>query len=102
MNAIVNVSRREFVKAVFSTGALVLSASLVPDILRAQTSAPGAISNNGVLRPNVFVAIESDDTLVIRVKPDNVKIQVARSAVSSSAKEPPSDVRTKAEFGLTR
>ncbi len=30
-----------------------------------------------------IVAIEADDTLVIRVKPDNVKIQVARSAVSN-------------------
>ena len=30
-----------------------------------------------------IVAIENDDTLVIRVKPDNVKLQVARSAVSS-------------------
>lgn len=30
-----------------------------------------------------IIAIESDDTLVLRVKPDNVKLQVARSAVSS-------------------
>jgi preprotein translocase subunit YajC len=30
-----------------------------------------------------IVAIEADDTLVLRVKPDNVKIQVARSAVTS-------------------
>jgi preprotein translocase subunit YajC len=30
-----------------------------------------------------IVAIESDDTLVLRVKPDGVKLQVARSAVSS-------------------
>jgi len=65
LNSIANVSRREFVKAVFSTGALVLSASLVPDILRAQTSSPGARSKDGVLRPNVFVAIESDDTISI-------------------------------------
>lgn len=30
-----------------------------------------------------IVAIENDDTLVIRVKPDNIKLQVVRSAVSS-------------------
>jgi len=30
-----------------------------------------------------IVSIESDDTLVLRVKPDGVKLQVARSAVSS-------------------
>ncbi len=28
-------------------------------------------------------AIQEDDTLILRVKPDNIKIQVARSAVSS-------------------
>jgi preprotein translocase subunit YajC len=30
-----------------------------------------------------IVAIDGDDTLILRVKPDNIKIQVARSAVSS-------------------
>jgi preprotein translocase subunit YajC len=30
-----------------------------------------------------IVAIDSDDTLVLRVKPDNIKLTVARSSVSS-------------------
>jgi preprotein translocase subunit YajC len=30
-----------------------------------------------------IVAINDDETLILRVKPDNVKLQVARSAVSS-------------------
>ena len=30
-----------------------------------------------------IVSIDNDDTVVLRVKPDNIKIQVARSAVSS-------------------
>ena len=30
-----------------------------------------------------IVAIESDDTVVLRVKPDNIKLQVARSAIST-------------------
>ena len=29
-----------------------------------------------------IVSINNDDTLILRVKPDNVKLQVARSAVS--------------------
>ena len=29
-----------------------------------------------------IIAIEGDDTLVLRVKPDNVKLQVTRSSVS--------------------
>jgi preprotein translocase subunit YajC len=39
------------------------------------------LTSGGIV--GTIVAIESDDTLVLRVKPDNVKIQVARSAVSS-------------------
>ncbi len=38
------------------------------------------LTSGGIV--GTIVAIE-DDTLVLRVKPDNVKIQVARSAVSS-------------------
>src|SRR5215469_7270385 len=39
------------------------------------------LTSGGIV--GTIVAIESDDTLVLRVKPDNVKIQVARTAVSS-------------------
>ena len=39
------------------------------------------LTSGGIV--GTIVAIESDDTLVLRIKPDNVKIQVARSAVSS-------------------
>jgi preprotein translocase subunit YajC len=39
------------------------------------------LTSGGIV--GTIVAIESDDTLVLRVKPDNVKIQVARSAVST-------------------
>jgi preprotein translocase subunit YajC len=40
------------------------------------------VTSGGIV--GTIVAIESD-TLVLRVKPDNIKIQVARSAVSSLA-----------------
>ena len=36
-----------------------------------------------------IVSIGDDDTLVIRVKPDNIKIQVARSAVASLVSKEP-------------
>lgn len=39
------------------------------------------LTSGGIV--GTIVSIESDDTLVLRVKPDNVKIQVARSSVSS-------------------
>ena len=34
-----------------------------------------------------IITINSDDTLILRVKPDNLKLQVARSAVSSLVTE---------------
>ena len=37
------------------------------------------VTSGGIV--GTVVAIEGDDTLVLRVKPDNIKIQVARSAV---------------------
>jgi len=40
------------------------------------------VTNGGIV--GTIVAID-DDTLVLRVKPDNIKLQFARSAVSSLA-----------------
>jgi preprotein translocase subunit YajC len=39
------------------------------------------VTSGGIV--GTIVSIDGDDTLVLRVKPDNVKIQVTRSAVSS-------------------
>jgi len=39
------------------------------------------ITSGGIV--GSIVSIGDDDTLVLRVKPDNVKLQVARSSVSS-------------------
>jgi preprotein translocase subunit YajC len=39
------------------------------------------VTSGGII--GSIVAIEGDDSLVLRVKPDNVKIQVSRSSVSS-------------------
>jgi preprotein translocase subunit YajC len=41
------------------------------------------VTSGGIV--GTIVAIETDDTLVLRVKPDNIKIQVSRSSVSSLA-----------------
>ncbi len=39
------------------------------------------LTSGGIV--GTIISISEDDTLVLRVKPDNVKLQVARSAVSS-------------------
>ena len=40
------------------------------------------LTSGGIV--GTIISIGEDDTLVLRVKPDNVKLQVARSAVSAS------------------
>jgi preprotein translocase subunit YajC len=39
------------------------------------------VTSGGIV--GTIVAIDADDTLVLRVKPDNIKIQVTRGSVSS-------------------
>ena len=39
------------------------------------------VTSGGIV--GAIVAIGEDDTLVLRVKPDNIKLQIARSSVSS-------------------
>ena len=39
------------------------------------------ITSGGIV--GSIVSIGDDDTLILRVKPDNIKLQVARSAVAS-------------------
>ena len=43
------------------------------------------VTTGGIV--GTIVSINNDDTLIIRIKPDNVKLQVARSAVSSLVPE---------------
>ena len=50
-------------------------------MLAALENGQTVLTSGGIV--GTIVAIQEDDTLIIRVKPDNIKIQVARSAVSS-------------------
>jgi len=43
------------------------------------------LTSGGIV--GTIVTINNDDTLILRVKPDNVKLQVARSSVASLVKE---------------
>ena len=45
------------------------------------------ITSGGIV--GSIVSIGDDDTVVLRVKPDNIKIQVARSSVSSLVSKEP-------------
>ena len=46
------------------------------------------VTSGGIV--GTIVAVEGDETLVLRVKPDNVKIQVTRSSISSMV---PSEIK---------
>jgi len=39
------------------------------------------LTSGGIV--GTIVSVNNDDTLILRVKPDNIKLQVARSSVSS-------------------
>lgn len=41
------------------------------------------VTNGGIV--GTIVSVSDDDTIVVRVKPDNVKLQMARGAVASLA-----------------
>jgi preprotein translocase subunit YajC len=44
-----------------------------------------ALTTGGII--GTIVSVNSDDTLTLRVKPDNIKLQVARTAISSLVTE---------------
>jgi preprotein translocase subunit YajC len=54
-------------------------------LLRELENGQTVLTNGGII--GTITAINSDDTLVIRVKPDNIKIQIARSGVAGLVSE---------------
>jgi len=54
-------------------------------MLRDLKNGQSVLTTGGIV--GSIVSINEDDTLIIRVKPDNIKIQVARSAVASLVAE---------------
>jgi preprotein translocase subunit YajC len=54
-------------------------------MLRELQNGSVVLTSGGIV--GTIVSIGNDDTLILRVKPDNVKLQVARSAVSNLINE---------------
>ena len=68
MNTIENVSRRQFIGGVFSTGAFVLAAQVLPKSAWAQAAATPAFRTNAdgaMLNPSVYLGIQPDGTVFI-------------------------------------
>ena len=51
------------------------------EMLKSLQNGNTVLTNGGIV--GTIISIGDDDTLVLRVKPDNIKLQVARSAVSN-------------------
>ena len=51
------------------------------DMLAGLKNGDTVVTNGGII--GSIQTIHDDDTLILRVKPDNVKLQIARSAVAS-------------------
>src|SRR3954470_825275 len=66
MNAVVNISnRRQFLKGVFSAGALVVAARVLPESAFAQDPAVKTRAQNAPLSPSGYLGIEPDGTVFI-------------------------------------
>ncbi len=65
MSAIENVSRRQFLNGVFSTGAFVLAVRVLPESVWAQEPAFRTRADAAPLHPSVYLGIEPDGTVFI-------------------------------------
>ena len=65
MSVIENVSRRQFLGGVFSAGAFVLAAQVLPRSAWAQTAVGRTRAEAAVLSPSVYLGIEPDGTVFI-------------------------------------
>lgn len=51
------------------------------EMLKSLQNGQTVLTSGGIV--GTIVAVNSDDTLILRVKPDNLKLQVSRSSVTS-------------------
>jgi isoquinoline 1-oxidoreductase beta subunit len=65
MNAIENVSRRQFLNGVCSAGAFVLAARVLPEPAWAQTSESATRAAGSALNPSIYLGVEPDGTVFI-------------------------------------
>jgi isoquinoline 1-oxidoreductase beta subunit len=65
MSNVENVSRRNFLGGVFSAGALVLAAQVLPEELRADTNEYHGKADSAPLHPGVYLGVETDGTVYI-------------------------------------
>jgi isoquinoline 1-oxidoreductase beta subunit len=65
MNPTINVSRRHFLGGVFTTGAFVLAARVLPESVWAQEASFRTRAESAALNPSIYLGIEPDGTVFI-------------------------------------
>ena len=65
MKAIENVSRRQFLRGVFSAGAFVVASQVFPESAFAQDPAVRTRARSAPLSPSVYLGVEPDGTVFI-------------------------------------
>jgi len=51
------------------------------EMLKSLQNGQTVVTSGGII--GTIVAVNNDDTLILRIKPDNLKLQVSRSSVTS-------------------
>jgi isoquinoline 1-oxidoreductase beta subunit len=101
MSVIENVSRREFLGAVFSTGAFVLVARVTSGSAPAQDAASGTRAGAAALHPSVYLGVEPDGTVFIVTHRSEMGTGIRTSLPMVAADELDADwSRVKIEQGL--
>src|SRR3970282_1707314 len=100
-NSVINVSRRQFIGGVFSTGAFVLAARVLPESVWAQTPAFLTKADSAPLHPSVYLGIEPDGTVFIVTHRSEMGTGIRTSLPMVAADELDADwARVKIEQGI--
>src|SRR5579862_9005060 len=101
MSNVENVSRRNFLGTVFSAGAFVLAAKVLPENAWADTHEYGGKAQGSALHPSVYLGVEKDGTVYIVTHRSEMGTGVRTSLPLVAADELDADwKRVKIEQGL--
>jgi isoquinoline 1-oxidoreductase beta subunit len=101
MSVIDNVSRRDFFGTVFSAGAFVLVARVMPESAWAEDAVPATRAESAALHPSVYLGVEPDGTVFIVTHRSEMGTGIRTSLPMVAAEELDADwTRVKIEQGL--
>ena len=83
MTGLENVSRRQFLGGVFSAGAFVLAARVVPESLWAQEAAAGTRADTAAFHPSVYLGINPDGKLQLGPMQEDIQFYIDQGLMQS-------------------